>query len=373
MDKKEVDDFIHDLQSGKQINIYYDGKSEPERNDDVFDMLNQLLIFLKERKDASKLSANVINATVRTTKKFLRFSKVKIDNEEFQDRVQLLRKEKPTKQGIEKTDIVKLLNACKNIRLKTALHGFAAKGPRPIELCAVRNRDVNLDAKVPSITFRAEYSKMREAKTRPLTREEANQYRIWKKWKYRERRTSIYSEKEGKWIQGLVTPKERPDDLFFAHVRHNDESEITPEGLYGSLQTEFAELVDLVYNNKDMRNASNGRARSISLKTFRDFVKSTISDAGHQDFSEYWIGHSGSTYYQKSERERMEIFRKIEPYLTYTDITALEAKGADVAAKLEDRDRQIQSLIKKQEQLETLIQSLIDSGQLKSHSSPPAS
>jgi integrase len=200
MNKKEIDELIADLQCGKQLNIY-DGKSEPEQID-VFDMLNQLLIFLKERKGVSKLSANVINATVRTTKKFLKFSKVKIDNDEFQDRVQLLRKEKPVKQGIEKTDIVRLLNACKNIRLKTALHGFAAKGPRPIELCAVRNRDVDLDdAKVPSITFRAEYSKMREARTRPLTREEANQYRIWKRWKYRERRTSIYSEKEGKWIQ----------------------------------------------------------------------------------------------------------------------------------------------------------------------------
>jgi predicted RNA-binding protein with RPS1 domain len=31
----------------------------------------------------------------------------------------------------------------------------------------------------------------------------------------------------------------------------------------------------------------------------------------------------------------------------------------------EERDRQIQGLIKKQEQLETLIQSLIDSGQLR--------
>jgi integrase len=205
MDGKEADELIVDLQNGKKIVVVmlmHDGDGKNEREEmDVFDMFNELLKFLRERgrngENKAKLSANVINAIVRTTKKFLKFSKVKVDNEEFQDRVQLLRREKPAKAGIEKGDIVKLLNACKNIRLKTALHGLAAKGPRPIELCAVRNRDVDLDSKIPTITFRAEYSKMREARTRPLTREEAAQYRIWLKWKYRDRRTTFWSEKRG--------------------------------------------------------------------------------------------------------------------------------------------------------------------------------
>jgi hypothetical protein len=36
-----------------------------------------------------------------------------------------------------------------------------------------------------------------------------------------------------------------------------------------------------------------------------------------------------------------------------------------IRARLEEKDNQIQTLIKKQEQFEQLIQSLIDSGQLK--------
>src|SRR5919197_3130013 len=67
-------------------------------------------------------------------------------------------------------------------------------------------------------------------------------------------------------------------------------------------------------------------------------------------------------------RKRKEIFAKIEPYLTFLDYSELEARGADVVTKLQEKDKQIEALTKKQEQFEQLIQSLIDSGQLKSAS-----
>ena len=50
----------------------------------------------------------------------------------------------------------------------------------------------------------------------------------------------------------------------------------------------------------------------------------TISDLGYSDYSEWFIGHSGSTYYRKSEEENAELFQKIEPNLIYLDYTILE-------------------------------------------------
>ena len=47
------------------------------------------------------------------------------------------------------------------------------------------------------------------------------------------------------------------------------------------------------------------------------------------------------------------------------DFAKLEAKGADVETKLQDKDKQIEALMQKQNRFEQLIQSLIDSGQLK--------
>ena len=57
------------------------------------------------------------------------------------------------------------------------------------------------------------------------------------------------------------------------------------------------------------------KRRQITLHSFRRFVKTTISDLGYADYSEYFIGHSGSTYWRKKDFEKAEIFRKIEPYL----------------------------------------------------------
>jgi F0F1-type ATP synthase gamma subunit len=52
-------------------------------------------------------------------------------------------------------------------------------------------------------------------------------------------------------------------------------------------------------------------------------VKSTISDLGYSDYSEWFIGHSGSTYWRKKDNEKAETFQKIEPYLTFLNIQQL--------------------------------------------------
>ena len=52
---------------------------------------------------------------------------------------------------------------------------------------------------------------------------------------------------------------------------------------------------------------------------------------------------------ERKESEKAEIFEKVEPYLTFLDFAKLEAKGADVETKLQDKDKQIEALIKKQE------------------------
>ena len=39
--------------------------------------------------------------------------------------------------------------------------------------------------------------------------------------------------------------------------------------------------------------------RKITLNSFRRFVKTTISDLGYSDYSEWFIGDSSSTYWRK--------------------------------------------------------------------------
>jgi hypothetical protein len=55
---------------------------------------------------------------------------------------------------------------------------------------------------------------------------------------------------------------------------------------------------------------SNERRREITLHSFRRFVKTTISDLGYGDYSEWFIGHNGSTYWRKKESDKAELFKK---------------------------------------------------------------
>jgi hypothetical protein len=97
------------------------------------------------------------------------------------------------------------------------------------------------------------------------------------------------------------------------------------------MNKEFANTLDRIgFGN---REDGNERRREITFHSFRRFVKTTISDLGYQDFSEWYIGHAGSTYWRKKDSEKAELFRKIEPYLTFLDITGLESKGADMETK----------------------------------------
>ena len=47
------------------------------------------------------------------------------------------------------------------------------------------------------------------------------------------------------------------------------------------------------------------------------------------DYSEYFIGCSGSMYWRKKDSEKAEIFRKIEPHVTFLNVHQLERQGAD--------------------------------------------
>ena len=97
-------------------------------------------------------------------------------------------------------------------------------------------------------------------------------------------------------------------------------------------------------NKGDREDGSNERRREITLHSFRRFVKTTISDLGYGDYSEWFIGHSGSTYWRKKESEKAELFRKVEQYLTFLNIHQLERQGADIQTKVEELEDLNQSL-----------------------------
>jgi hypothetical protein len=112
--------------------------------------------------------------------------------------------------------------------------------------------------------------------------------------------------------------------------------------------------------NRGDREDNNERRRQITLHSFRRFVKSTISDLGYSDYSEWFIGHSGSTYYRKKDSDKIEIFRKIEPYLTFLNVYQLERQGADIQTKIEELEFVNQSLRERDKTKDDSISTLAD-------------
>ena len=325
-----------------------------------------------------KLSSNTIKQRVVTAKNFLEYYDVEISPRKYKIKVRLPKpvnkQDSMKKHALSKAQIIEILNACSDIRLKTYIMLLGATGMRASEALSIRVCDLNFDLDPPRLFLRGEYTKTKADRTVFMTTEVANQLRRnWLEYKYRPRRVTYYDNSRGKSVTAVKTPVRYRKDLVFsmsisvpkegADYQYTSIKSI--KHLYNDMIEMFGQTLERLGKGDKREDLPGASRREIHLHLFRAFVKSTISDLGHAEFGEYYIGHKGSVYYRKSDNEKIEIFRKIEPYLTFLDFKELERKGADIASRIEEKDRVIQRMIRKQERFEQVIQSLIDSGQLK--------
>jgi hypothetical protein len=139
---------------------------------------------------------------------------------------------------------------------------------------------------------------------------------------------------------------------------YQDSNRPNPDFLYDDFSKSFGRTLDR--SGKGDKEDGNQRRRKITLHSFRRFVKTTISDLGYADFSERFIGHSGSTYWTKRDSEKAEIFRRIEPYLTFLNIPQLERQGADMQSKVEELEQLNQAIMNRDKLKDDAIAHLSD-------------
>jgi integrase len=325
-----------------------------------YSILSEFTAYLQDLNYNKPLSTITLRNRVKVVKNFLEFNDVDISDNKFRLKVRLPKATRKSKEALTKDDIRDIILACSEIRLKTYVMFLASTGMRAVEALSIRLKDISFDSNPVRVTIRAEYTKTRQDRYVYLTSEMVQQLSLWLDYKYRYHR-SCYADKDGNYKSEYITPVRKPDGLIFAIYNKPANSDL--HTIYVNMAQSYAKMLDRI--GKGDREYNNNKRRKITLHSFRRFIKSTISDLGYSDYSEWFIGHSGSTYYRKTEKEKAEIFRKIEPYLTFLDYSELEARGADVVTKLQEKDKQIEALTKKQEQFESMIQSLIDSGQLR--------
>jgi integrase len=317
---------------------------------DQYYILFQYANYLKKFNNVSNLT---LKQRVVTVKNFLEYCDVDISPRKFKLKVKLPKIVRRNKEALSKEDIVDILNTCSDIRLKTYVMLLAGTGMRAVEALSIRIKDLDLNSNPPRLFVRGEFTKTRSGRTIFLTSELGNQVSSWLDYKYRTRRV-CYSNKNGKTITEYRTPERNTADLIFSVHHFNPE----PNHLYVNLRGAFAKTLDRM--GKGTREEGNEKRREITLHSFRRFVKTTISDLGYQDFSEYFIGHSGSTYWTKKESEKAEMFQKIEPYLTFLNVHQFERKGADIQSKVDELKELNQSLLERDRTKDDAIAQLSD-------------
>jgi len=319
--KKDTDHIIEDIKVG---------------SDDVYDILSGYSVYLQNNSDISVIT---LKQRIITAKNFLEYHDVDISRRKFKFKIKLPRVIRRNKDALNKEDIINILNACSDIRLKTYIMLLAAGGFRAVEALSIRICDIDFDASPVKVSIRGEYTKTKADRFVYLTNEIVGQLRLWLEYKYRTRRVCHIDRDNGKTITEYRTPDKEVNDLVFA-VYQNTKSP-NPNCIYYDFRESFAKTLDRIGKGD---KEDNKRRRKITLHTLRRYVKTTISDLGYGDFSEFMIGHSGSTYWRKKPSDVADLFRKVEPYLTFLDYPELEARGADIQSKVEELEELNQSL-----------------------------
>lgn len=296
---------------------------------DPYDMFSKYIGWLKK---GGTMSPRSIKTWVSTARHYLETLDVEISPRKWQLKVKLPRIVRTHKEALSKEDIQIILNACSSPKLKTYVLFLASTGCRATEALSIRLCDINFNVSPTTVFLRGEYTKTQTDRHLLLTYETTEQLKAWLKFKYRTRNIGYYDKNTRTTLNKAVTPIMNNKLFIFSTTTENNPN---LEYLYTTFLMAFEKTLDRRGGKYAELEDDNKRRRKITLHSFRRFVKSTISDLGFADYSEYYIGHQGSVYWQRSPREKVDLFLKCEPYLTFLNYGDLERKGADTQTRLE--------------------------------------
>jgi integrase len=323
-----------------------------EGSENQYSVLSNYTLYLL---NGDKVSNLTLKQWVVTAKNFLEYHDVDVSPRKFKLKVKLPKVIRKKKEALSKEDIVSIVNTCSDIRLRTYVMLLAATGMRAVEALSIRIKDLDIQSNPTQLFVRGEFTKTKSDRTIYLTSELNDQLSSWLEYKYRSRRV-CYSNGDQKTITEYRTPEKSETDLVFSV--YQSPKKPNPNNLYVDVCTSFGKMLDRM--GKGTREDGNNKRRRITLHSFRRFVKTTISDLGYQDFSEYFIGHSGSSYWTKKESEKVEIFQKIEPYLTFMNVHQLERQGADIQSRVDELEELNESLRERDRTKDDAIAQLSD-------------
>jgi integrase len=291
---------------------------------DVYNIIDKFIGFELSKSEA-KVSPQSINVFLIGIKSYFSYYDIDIIPSKFRRRVKVPKTYREYELPIDVNDIRKILLACNNRRLKSYFLVLASGGMRATEAAAIRLKDIDFSVNPTKVHIRKEYSKTRVSRDIYISDEATRYLQDWIKWKYR--------------IKKYKPKKMDPDDLLFVLAGKTKSTFF--DSAYANIIKEFQKILDIAGLNE---RKEGSKRRKVTLHSFRRFVKTVLSDQTNRDYSEWFLGHFGSSYYTKKEPERREVYAKCMKYLTFLDYSTLESTGKNIEAKMEEKDKEIHKL-----------------------------
>jgi integrase len=174
-----------------------------------------------------------------------------------------------------------MLKACNNRRLKAYLYVLASGGMRANEALALRIKDVDF-SESPTKVHIIKENKTKRPRDIFISDEATKELKKWIDYKYRKRKIGT---------RDII--HEKSDHHFIFTLEFDDSIKSTM--LYSKINEAFHQVLKTV-GLDEIKEGSNSSRRTISLNSFRRFVRTTLSDQVSSDYAEWFIGHVKSTY-----------------------------------------------------------------------------
>jgi integrase len=324
-----------------------------QRPKEIYDFLNGFIPYLKNTLEGIKPSA--IRNYEYALLSYFPFHDIDIVKSKFKKKVRMPKKQNKKERPLRREEIRKLLNSNEcGRRLKTYLLFLIGAGCRSdSEACNIRNRDVNFDVSPTRVFIGADQTKTDTDRYFYLTDEATYHLKQFMDWKYSESKRYVKDER-GKSKLVIVKPEYDDNDLLFSVY---DKEDTQASSIYSRLSQEWLDLLDAENLNQLKEGGFKGRKkRQLTFTSFRRFAYTTVQNQVNTGYAEFLLGHANSSYYTEPEEEIEKIYKeKCMPYLTFTDYSALEARGKSIESKLDVKDQQIADLLKKVQDLEKKI------------------
>jgi integrase len=127
-------------------------------SEDPYDVLSDYVSYLQR---SYNISVSTLKMRILIAKNFLEYYDVDISPRKFKLKVKVPKLVRQNKEALSKGDIVDILNACSDIKLKTYVMLLAATGMRATEALSIHIKDLDLKSSPAKLFVKGKYTKTR--------------------------------------------------------------------------------------------------------------------------------------------------------------------------------------------------------------------